>query len=81
MSVATYRRDRETTRSVAGVRTNPGHWAAQQVHAFRTWTDDRALVTWCGLDADLANGAYQTTDLISCQTCAQASWLAFRGDR
>jgi len=79
VSVAT-ERDRQTVKAVCGVRTNPGHWANTVVHSFRRWLDDHTVETWCDLTVDLADGARQTTDLISCLACGQGSWRAFRGD-
>lgn len=73
-----YQRDRATQRTVVGVRLNPTHWASVTVHAFRQWTGAATLQTWCGITADLEDGARQTTDLISCTQCSQASWKALR---
>ncbi len=75
---ATYARDIQTRRTVGGVRLSPQHILSKSVHAFRMWTDDRALVTWCGIPVDLADGGVQTTELISCQGCPEASWKALR---
>ena len=79
--MSTYARDHETTRTVGGVRTATGHWSAKTVHAFHRWTGDTTLETHCGLTVDLAEGGAQTTDMISCLQCGQASWGAFRGNR
>lgn len=73
-----YHRDRETQRKVGAVRVNPQHWASINVHAFRTWTGEHSLSTWCGIEIDLADGARQTTDTITCSGCAEASWQAYR---
>jgi hypothetical protein len=78
-SVAAERRDKDTASKIAGVYVSPLHWAARQVHAFRTWTGERTLVTWCGLAVDLSAEARQTADLISCLSCGQASWDALKG--
>mgnify|MGYP001557761715 CR=1 FL=1 len=73
-----HERDRQTVRTVAGVRIAPGHWASTVVHAHRTWTGEHAMLTWCGLTADLEAGARQTTDTINCLQCAEASWRTVR---
>lgn len=79
MTAATLdKRNRETVRGACGVRVNPEHWASVNVHAFRRWTGDSTVMTWCGLTADSSDGARLTTDLISCSACAQASIKAFR---
>lgn len=49
------------------------------VHAHRQWTGNNTMLLWCGIEADFSAGARQTTDLISCVQCAQASWTAWRG--
>ena len=74
----TYVRDWSTARTIAGVRLNPTHWAGVTVHAFHVWTGEHVLLTWCGIEANLEDGARQTTDLISCLSCGQASWEALR---
>jgi hypothetical protein len=63
---------------MAGVRVRPGHWASFTVHAFRRWTGEQVLVTWCDLTVDLREGGALTTNTISCQGCAEASWQAVR---
>lgn len=78
MTASLHTRDRETARKVGGVLVAPGHWAAATVHAFRQWTGEKTLATWCGVDVDLSQGGAQTTDTITCVSCAQASLLAFR---
>lgn len=79
MAATTYARDRETARTVAGVRVDPYHWASVNVHAMKTWVGDSEIETWCSLRVDVANGGAQTTDLINCSGCATASWRAFKG--
>lgn len=74
-----YQRDKETAKKIAGVMVAPGHWAATTVYAFHRWTDETAVVTWCGLAVDLAAGGAQTMNLITCVQCPQASLAAFRG--
>ena len=71
-----YQRDCETRREVGGVRTNPSHWANISVHAFRHWLGESTLITHCDIEIDVARDGRQTTDLISCLQCGQASWLA-----
>lgn len=61
-------------RDTCGVRIRPGHWASQSVHAFKSWTGERTLSTWCELDADLADGAVKTTETITCSACAEVSF-------
>lgn len=73
-----YRRDKETAASVAGVRLSPTHILSKSVHAHRTWLSDSVALTWCGIEADMSKGAKQTTDLISCLSCPEASLRAFR---
>ena len=73
----TYQRDNETVRASCGVRIAPGHGASASVHAFRTWTGEATLATWCGLDVDLGDQSRLTKDLVSCRQCAQASKAAF----
>jgi hypothetical protein len=75
----THKRDADTVRSACGVRLSPDHILSKSVHSFRTWTADRELVTWCSIPVDLAHGGIQTTETITCVTCAEASWLAFKG--
>lgn len=79
MNTVLYKRSCETASKIAGVRTNPQHWASAVVHSFREWTGEHTLATWCGLDVDLKDGARQTTDLINCLSCGQGSWTAWRG--
>jgi hypothetical protein len=67
-------RDAATAAAVAGVYLNPTHGGSRTVHAFRTWTGERTLETWCAIAAGLADGAHQTTDVISCVQCAEASY-------
>ena len=78
MSATTHARDRETVRKACGVRVNPEHWASAMVHAFRTWTGEHELETWCGLAVDLSDGGTLTSDLITCLQCPSASLQAFR---
>lgn len=80
MTPTLYVRALETARKIAGVRTNPEHWANAMVHAFRIWTGESTLLTWCGIEVDLTDKGRQTTDLISCLQCGQGSWRAFRGE-
>lgn len=75
---STYERNKQTARTAAGVRLNPDHWASRTVHAFREWTGESTLTTWCGIDVDLAAGGRHTTDLIGCVQCSQASYDALR---
>ena len=75
-TIAAERRNKDTVRTVAGVRTDPSHWANTPIHSFRTWTGDRTLVTWCGIPIDLAAGAFQTTDTVTCLQCGEASFQA-----
>lgn len=75
-AITAERRDAATVKKQCGVRVNPTHWAARAVHSFRTWTGETALVTWCGINVDLADGGAQTTDTITCLQCAQASYTA-----
>lgn len=77
-AVLDYLRDVQTRRTVGGVRLNPEHWASVTVHAHRTWTSQHTIETWCGIEADMEAGARQTTDLISCLQCGQASWDRLR---
>lgn len=76
MSAASYARDKETARTVAGVYVNPLHPLSKLVHAFRTWTGDRTLETWCEVSVNLTEGGAQTTDRINCQQCSEASFQA-----
>lgn len=76
---ATYRRDRQTSRTTSGVRINPGHWASISVHAFHRWTGETTLVTWCGIEVELGDGGRLTTDIITCVQCPVGSMQAFRG--
>lgn len=76
---AAERRDHQTAKTTAGVRVVPGHWGSVSVHAFRTWTGEATLTTWCGLEVDLSAGGAHTTDLISCLQCSQASFDAIWG--
>jgi hypothetical protein len=78
MSRAVSDRDREVVRTTGGVYVPPGHWAASSVHSFHRWTGQTTLVTWCGIDVDLEDGARLTSDLITCLACGQASWQALR---
>lgn len=34
------------------------------------------MTVWCGIEVDLADGARQTTDLVSCLQCGEASYQA-----
>jgi hypothetical protein len=71
---ATYaERDRQTTRTMGGVRLKAGHWASVTVHSHRTWTGPATMTLWCGIEADFEDGAKQTTDLISCSGCGEQS--------
>lgn len=73
----TYQRDRETVRASCGVRLAPLDGASASVHAFRTWTGEATVVTWCGIEADLGDQSRLTKDLVSCVPCGQASKAAF----
>lgn len=76
-TLSDYQRDRQTARTVGGVRLQAGRWASGTVHAFWLWVGDTTIRTWCDVEAELLqDGARQTTDLISCLQCGQASWLA-----
>lgn len=72
-------RDRKTSSTVSGVRVKADHWASSTVHAFHRWTGEAALLTWCGIEVNLADGGAHTRDLITCLGCAQASLKAIRG--
>jgi hypothetical protein len=72
--MSAYVRDRETARTAAGVRLSPQHILSKSVHAFKTFTGDSTLQTWCDIPADLKDGASQTRETITCQACAQASF-------
>ncbi len=78
MTTDSYARDIQTAAKVAGVRTDPTHWANAVVHAFRTWTGESTAETWCGLDVDFVEQARQTTDTITCLQCSGASYRATR---
>lgn len=67
-------RDTETARTVAGVRLPPAHILSKSVHAFKTWTDERTLQTWCDIPVSLAEGGLQTQETITCLACGQASF-------
>jgi hypothetical protein len=71
-------RNRETRRGAGGVRVEP-LWPHARVHAFQRYTSDTTLLTWCGIVADLQDGAETTTRLINCSDCARASLEAVRG--
>lgn len=72
-------RDQKTSSETSGVWIKPGHWASVTVHAFWRWTGETALLTWCGLEANMADGARLTTDTITCVQCAQASLRGVMG--
>lgn len=71
-------RDRQVVRTTGGVYVAPGHWAARMVHSFRRWAGESMVETWCGLRVDVQEGGALTTDLITCLSCGQASWMAAR---
>lgn len=73
-------RDHKTSQTVSGVYLKAGHWAASTVHAFRHWTGETTLKTWCGIEANLADGARHTTEIINCVQCGQASLIGMRAD-
>ncbi len=73
-----YRRDHATSGATSGVWLKPGHWASVTVHAFHRWTGETSFVTWCGLEANTADGARLTRDTITCVQCAEASLRAVR---
>lgn len=73
-----YWRDVETRRRAAGVRTDPTHWASAVVHAHHKWLTESTLLTWCGIEVDVAEKGRQTTDTISCLQCGESSWKALR---
>lgn len=73
-----YRRDHRTSQQTSGVWIKPGHWASTTVHAFHRWTGETSFVTWCGLEANTADGARLTTDVITCVQCPVAWLEAFR---
>lgn len=78
MTAATLdKRNRETKNGACGVRIPPV-WPHGRVHAFRCWTGEKTLVTWCGEVADLQDGAEQTRALITCRPCGDASLSACR---
>ncbi|MCC7369676.1 MAG: hypothetical protein IT306_14700 [Chloroflexi bacterium] len=77
--MSAYERDQKTSRTVSGVWVKAGHWASSTVHAFRRWTGETELVTWCGISVNLADGGAHTRDHITCLQCPQASLQAFRG--
>lgn len=77
--MSAYERDMATSRKVSGVRVKAGHWASSTVHAFRRWTGETELETWCGLSVNLADGGAHTRDCVTCLQCPQASIKAFRG--
>ena len=66
-------RDKKTSAQTSGVMLKPGHWASAPIHSFRSWTGETELQTWCGLKANMADGARLTTEIVSCVQCAQAS--------
>lgn len=70
-------RDRKTARERAGVRVKADHWASSTVHAFHRWTGETTLLTWCGIEVNLADGGAFTPDLINCLQCPQASLQEF----
>jgi hypothetical protein len=74
-------RDHQVVRTTGGVYVRPGHWAAKTVHSFYRWTGATTLQTWCGIDVDLEDKARLTPDLITCVSCAEASWQALRKGR
>lgn len=74
-----YERNLKTSRTVSGVLVKAGHWASATVHAFRRWTGETELETWCGLSVNLADGGAHTRDHVTCLQCPQASIQAFRG--
>ena len=77
--MSAYERDMATSRKVSGVRVKAGHWASNTVHAFRRWTGETELETWCGIAVNLADGGAHTRDHITCLQCPQGSLKAFRG--
>lgn len=70
----TYLRDRQTARDVCGVRLPPAHTLSQSVHAFKGWTGERTLMTWCEIPVDLREGGLQTMETITCSGCGQNSY-------
>ncbi len=63
---------------MSGVRVKADHWASTTVHAFHHWTGETSILTWCGIEVNLADGGAHTRDLITCVQCPQASLQAFR---
>lgn len=76
MSAVSYTRDRETARTLAGIRLDPIDLSRGSVHLFETWIGETMAVTACGEEADFNERARQTRDTISCSACAEASWRA-----
>jgi hypothetical protein len=72
--MTSYARDRQTARDICGVRLPPTHTLSKSVHAFRTWTGERTLLTWCEIPIDMAAGGVQTTETITCSGCGEASY-------
>lgn len=70
-------RDQKTSATKSGVRVPP-IWPGARVHAFYCWTGETTLITWCNLEANLADGAEQTTAFVNCRDCARASLNAVR---
>lgn len=70
----TYTRDRQTARDVCGVRLPPTHMLSKSVHAFKTWSGERTLLTWCEIPVDLRAGGLQTMETITCSGCGQNSY-------
>lgn len=71
-------RSRETARKAGGLRLPPTHTLSASVHAFRRWTGEDTLATWCGIETGVEAGARLTTDLITCLGCPEASLGALR---
>jgi hypothetical protein len=74
-------RDAATVRSACGVRLSPDHILSKSVHSFRQWIGDSEASVWCGIECDVSQGARLTTETITCLSCSEASWLAFKGVR
>jgi hypothetical protein len=71
-------RDHKTSQQTSGVILKPGHWSSAPIHSFHHWTGETEVVTYCGLAANMADGARLTREIVNCVQCGQASLLAIR---
>lgn len=71
-------RDKKTSSQTSGVMLKPGHWASAPIHSFHYWTGETEAMTYCGLTANMANGARLTREIVNCVQCGQASLNAIR---